>query len=78
MTTTDRIDMLAEAQENLSNAIQLIRTALKGTDYYGHANAYIVPHLDSWIDTESYNMGIQQYMDALILRRDLVGDEEEN
>jgi hypothetical protein len=67
MNTNERIDLLDDAQCKLSEAIELIETALKGTEYEAHASAYILGHLENWVDSDnSYNMGIQQYMDALI------------
>lgn len=70
MNKRDRKDNLQEAMELLELAVGHIKTALKGTSMEGHANAYIIGHLRSWIDAEgTYNMGIQQYIDRL--------DEEE-
>lgn len=67
MNTNERIDLLDDAQCKLSEAIELIRTALKGTEHETHARYYILGHLENWIDAQSsFNMGIQQYMDALI------------
>jgi oligoribonuclease (3'-5' exoribonuclease) len=67
MNTNERINLLDDAQCKLSEAIELIQTALKGTEYESHAEAYILGHLENWIDAHSsFNMGVQQYMDALI------------
>jgi len=67
MNKNERLYLLDDAQCKLSEAIELIETALKGTKYEAHARAYILGHLKNWIDAHnSYNMGIQQYMDALI------------
>ena len=65
MNKQDRIDLLDEAQCKLAEAIELIETALRGTEHEAHAQAYIIGHLGSWMDSDRYNMGIQQYMDAL-------------
>ena len=66
MDKRDRKDNLQEAMELLELAVGHIKTALKGTSMEGHANAYIIPHLNSWIDSDnSFNMGIQQYIERL-------------
>lgn len=65
MEKFERINLLVEAQENLSRAISLIEEGLKGTSYERHADAYIIGHLHSWIDAYGYDMGIQQYIDRL-------------
>ena len=71
MNKRDRKQALYEAAEQLNLAIDNIRCALRGTSMEGHANAYIIPHLNSWIDSDnSFNMGIQQYLERL--------DEEED
>lgn len=65
MDKRDRIDLLIEAQDKLSQAISLIEEGLKGTSYERHADAYIIGHLRSWIDAYGYDMGVQQYIDRL-------------
>jgi hypothetical protein len=66
MENWERIDCLNEATEQLYKAIDNIKDALRGTSHEGHANAYILPHLRSWIDSDNrFNMGIQQYIDRL-------------
>ncbi len=75
MDKFDRIDLLDEAKDELQSAIQKIRDAVRGTSLEGHANAYIIGHLRSWLDAAgTYNMGIQQYID----RMHDEDDEEEN
>ena len=70
MDKRDRKETLYEAAEQLNLAIDNIKCALRGTTYEGHANAYIIPHLTSWLDSDNrFNMGIHQYIDRL--------DEEE-
>jgi hypothetical protein len=70
MNKRDRKQALYEAAEQLNLAIDNIKHALRGTSMEGHANAYIVGHLRSWLDGDgTYNMGIYQYIDRL--------DEEE-
>lgn len=70
MERKERKQLLYEAMDQLDSAIRNIEAALKGTSMEGHADAYIIGHLRSWIDAEgTYNMGIQQYIDRL--------DEEE-
>ena len=66
MDKTERIDILYDAMDNLDLAIDNIRVALRGTSFESHSNAYIIPHLVSWIYSDnSFNMGIQQYIDRL-------------
>lgn len=66
MEKRDRKETLYEAAEQLNLAIDNIRCALRGTSMEGHANAYIIGHLRSWLDGDgTYNMGIHQYIDKL-------------
>ena len=77
MEKRDREQLLYEAMEQLNTAIRNIETALRGTSMKGHADAYIIGHLRSWVDAEgTYNMGIQQYIDRLDEDDDFDGDEE--
>lgn len=48
----DRIEDLEEARQHLEEAIALITTATRGTDEEIRANAYIIPHLQSWLSKE--------------------------
>lgn len=74
--TIERLNLLADAEEKLSETVDLIRRALSGTEYQAHAEAYILGHLQNWIDSSySNDMGIQQYKDALFEDMD---DEEED
>jgi hypothetical protein len=61
----DRIEMLEQADYNLRRAIAQISDALQGTEHYNHANAYIIPHLTTWLDGGRFDMGIAQYQEAL-------------
>lgn len=66
MDKEERINILYDAMDNLDLAIDNIRVALRGTSFESHANAYIIPHLVSWIYSDNnINMGIQQYIDRL-------------
>jgi len=67
-----RIASLEEAKDMLGQVVEIISYALKGTTHERHAEAYILSHLNDWIDDSGYNMGIQQYIDALI-----GGDDDE-
>ena len=70
MNKRDRIEALHDAERQLNLAMDNIKAALRGTSHEGHANAYILPHLRSWLDSDnSFNMGIHQYINRL--------DEEE-
>jgi len=74
MNTQDRIELLDNAQYRLAEAIGYIKDALKGTEHERHAEYYIIGHLRSWLNSDGYgfNMGIQQYIDALF------NEEKEN
>ena len=74
MEKFERIELLVEAQDKLSQAINLIEEGLRGTSHENHADAYIIGHLRSWIDAYGYDMGIQQYIDRL--NEDEEEDEE--
>jgi hypothetical protein len=77
MDLRDRKQALHEAMDQLDSAIDNIRVALRGTSLEGHANAYIIGHLRSWVDSDnSFNMGIQQYIDRLDEEDDNVEDED--
>jgi hypothetical protein len=67
-----RIASLEEAKDMLGQVVEIISYALKGTTHERHADAYILSHLNDWIDDSGYNMGIQQYIDAL-----MSGDDDE-
>jgi hypothetical protein len=51
-TQTDRINDLVDAREHLESAIDLIRVAVRGTSEENRADAYIIPHLQSWLGQE--------------------------
>jgi hypothetical protein len=78
MDKRDRIDLLVEAQDKLSQAISLIEEGLRGTSHARHADAYIIGHLRSWIDAYGYDMGIQQYIDRLDNEDEEEDDEDED
>ena len=65
MNTENKIDSLFQAQCLIAEATQLIQNALHGTEHEFHADAYIISHLNNWIDSNGYDMGIQQYIDEL-------------
>ncbi len=78
MEKFERINLLVEAQDKLSQAISLIEEGLRGTSHERHADAYIVGHLRSWIDAYGYDMGIQQYIDRLEKEEDEEDEEFED
>lgn len=67
MTTSERIEMLQEAQDHLNQAIELISTALQDTEHERHADAYIIAHLSNWSDAQGYDTGIEQYIQELLV-----------
>ena len=75
----ERIDLLMEAQDGLRNVITLIKKALMGTSQSSYANAYIIKHLENWVDSEGrYDMGIQQFIDRLEEEGQYEDEEEED
>jgi hypothetical protein len=77
MPIGERIELLMEAQQKLSETVDLIEQALKGTSHERHADAYIIGHLNNWIDGSGYDMGIQQYMDKLQEESEYEEEEED-
>ena len=62
----ERIELLQEAQGKLTEAVDLIEQALKGTTHERHAQTYLIGHLNNWIDSGNrFDMGIQQYIDKI-------------
>lgn len=61
MTNEDRAEICEEASEMLQECIALLRQAVRGTDMEGQANAYIIPHLESWAEYANRNYGIMDY-----------------
>ena len=66
MTIQERIHLLEEAQIYLSEAISLIEEALQDTEHERHADAYIIAHLNNWVDAQGYDTGIQQYIEQIM------------
>ena len=66
MTLQDRINMLEQEQDHLSEAIGLITQALQDTEHERHADAYIIAHLNNWVDAQGYDTGIQQYIEQIM------------
>ena len=76
MTKYERIQLLEAAQAQLSEAIRNIEDAVQGTTYQSHARAYIVGHLEGWLDSPNrFNMGIQQYIDVFRVEYDPEDEE---
>lgn len=68
MTLHERIDLLTDAKNDIGEAIEKIKMALQGTNHEAHADAYIIPHLQIWIDSVAYmskDCGIEQYIELL-------------
>jgi oligoribonuclease (3'-5' exoribonuclease) len=66
MTTSERVNHLHEAQTYLHEAIELITQALQDTEHERHADAYIIAHLNNWVDAQGYDTGIQQYIEQIM------------
>lgn len=50
MDNLERAAMLDEAGEMLMEVIELVRTAVRNTDQERVSSAYILPHLQAWLD----------------------------
>lgn len=66
MDLEDRKVQLEEAKQHIEEGIELIRDAVRGTREESHANAYIIPHLMTWIgEGNPHDTSIPDYIDAL-------------
>jgi hypothetical protein len=66
MTKLERIELLENAEQLIAEAIANIEEALYGTDNENLANAYIIPHLNTWIGNGNpYDKSIDKYIDDL-------------
>jgi len=65
MRAEERIELLKEAQHLISQSLQLIEDALQGTEHEAHADAYIIPHLNNWINSHGYDTGLEQYIEEI-------------
>jgi len=52
METSERIEMLQDAQELLREARQLIKWAVRGTDFSNNAEAYAISAIDMVISND--------------------------
>lgn len=68
MTYEDRAEMCEEASEMLRECIGLLRQAVRGTDREGEAMAYIIPHLESWVEYANRNSGIMDYAEHFYMK----------
>lgn len=59
------IQDLEEAELLLQQVIELITWGVKGTNQEAHANAYIIPHLESWLNPNSSETSISEYIEYL-------------
>ena len=59
------IQDLEEAELLLQQVIELITWGVKGTNQEAHANAYIIPHLESWLNPNSPETSISEYIEYL-------------
>jgi len=78
MDNGERIQLLNEAGDLISQAIENIKQALRGTPEYNHASAYIIPHLQTWIGNGNpYDKSVYSYIDNLENQDDEEYEEEE-
>ncbi len=50
MKNEERIEILEDARDSLTEVIQQVRDAVHGTSEMNRADAYILPHLGTWLD----------------------------
>lgn len=65
MKTENRIQLLEDAQDLMIEAVKMIEDALQGTEHEAHADAYIISHLNNWINSHGYDMGVEQYIEEI-------------
>lgn len=65
MDKQERIDMLREAQKLLYDVAQLIEDAVDGTPVEHRAHAYIIPHLQSWIEDPYQTANLEELIAEL-------------
>lgn len=66
MEIDEREQLLQEAGQYIAQAVELIREALSDTSQEGHAQAYIIPHLQTWIgEGNPYDTSVYDYIDNL-------------
>ena len=65
--TEARIHSLEEASELLGAAIELIQDAVDGTEHEASAEAYIISHLQNWMDGRHnpYDESIAKLIEAI-------------
>ena len=61
MDKEDRIDALEQAQEKIEEAIDLIRSAVSGTEEENGAEAYVIPSLTMCAYDKTQYLGQQPY-----------------
>ena len=66
MNRTDRTEMLQDAREDMLNAIVKIENALRGTNEFAYAEAYMIGHLINWADdVNSFDKTLPKYIDDM-------------
>ncbi len=61
----ERIEMLRDAQKLLYDVTQLIADAVDDTPLERSADAYIIPHLQSWIEDPYQSANLEELIQAL-------------
>lgn len=75
----EKLDLIQEAQEALRLCIDNVRAVVRGTSMAGNANAYIIPHLESWLDWRGTDGNLTLEKIEENLREDAEGyDEDED
>ncbi len=72
----ERTDQLVDAQYKINEAIELIRSAVHGTDQEASANAYIIPHLGTWASDDGRSSSYTD-CDSLIAAIENPGDDDD-
>jgi len=77
-TREERITELSEAMDMIADACGLIENALEGSEHEAHAQAYILPQLRTWIDSNNgIDWGCRQYIEQLQYNNEIEDDDED-
>lgn len=66
MELYERVELLEQAENLISQAIENLEIALKGTSEFNHASSYIIPNLKTWIGNGNpYDTTVRDYIENL-------------
>jgi len=73
----ERADQLVDAQDKINEAIELIRSAVHGTDQEATAAAYILPNLAIWASDDGKSSSYTD-CDSLLEAIENPGDDDDD